>query len=356
MIYKIAFAKPMFDEAERQAADFILRKRTLTNAGQVRAFEEQFEAYVGGGQAVAVSSCMAALHLAYLIKGIGPGDEVIVPALTHVATVHAVELVGATPVFVDCHPESGNVDPDLLEEKITPRTKGISVVHFLGRPAYMRSTIAIAREHGLFVVEDCALALGATHWDVHVGLIGDVGCFSFYPTKHITMGEGGILLTKHPELAERARLVRSFGVQDGDVVVLGMNYRMTELQGIIGQAQLKKLPEFKKARVRNGQHLRARLGGHEFLGDDYALSVVLPEGHDRDIVRHRLVEMLVETSVYYARPTCDMTYYRNKYGRQDVPNARRICERSITLSVGPHLDSNDIRFLAECFDRALEGA
>lgn len=354
MNLRIHFARPMFSEAERRAVEFVLQRRKLTCGGQVAAFEEQFEAFVGGGKAVAVSSCMAALHLSYLVQGVGPGDEVVVPALTHIAGLHAVELVGARPRFVDCHPESGNLDPELLEAVLSSRTKAISIVHFLARPGYMRSILSIARGADIPVIEDCALALGTRHWDTHVGLIGNIGCFSFYPCKHITTGEGGIFLTRYPELAEKARRARSFGIDEhGEVVELGLNYRMTEMQAALGLEQLKKLPQFLKVRARNAALLRALLSSYEVIGGDYALSVLVPAGWDRDAVRHRMLQMRIETSVYYKRPVCDFPYYR-KYGPVDCPNARRICERSITLPVGPHLRTPDIRLLAESFEEALE--
>ncbi len=359
MNLRIHFARPMYNSAEQQAAAFVLKKRRLTSAGQVKAFEEQFQTFVGGGQAVAVSSCMAALHLSYLTLGVAPGDEVVVPALTHVATAHAVELVGATPRFVDCHPESGNMDPDRIEEAITEKTRAISVVHFLGTPGYMRSILAIARKHNLLIIEDCALALGTRHGfeSTHVGLIGDIGCFSFYPCKHITTGEGGMFLTRNPELAERARYMRSFGITDdkSDVISLGLNYRMTEMQGIIGQEQMRKLPTFLKIRRRNMELLRGILQdrGFKVIGGDYALSVFVPTGN-RDEVRHRLLQERIETSVYYARPVCDFTYYRRKYpGFVDVPHARAICDQTITLPVGPHLIPKDIRWMADQFCQAV---
>jgi perosamine synthetase len=361
MNLKIHFGRPMYGNEEQKAAAFILKKRKLTCAGQVKAFEEQFEQFVGGGQAVAVSSCMAALHLSYLVKGIGPGDEVIVPALTHVATVHAVELVGAKPCFVDCHPESGNLDPELIEGAVTERTRAISLVHFLGQPAYMRSTLALARKHNLYLVEDCALALGSRHGltNAHVGLIGDCGSFSFYPVKHITTGEGGMFLTHNPELAEKARYMRSFGITEdkSDVISLGLNYRMTEMQGIIGQEQLNKLPRFLNIRRRNAELLRGILQqrGYKVIGDSYALSVFVDVETDRNEVRHRLLQERIETSVYYARPVCDFTYYQKKYPRRwDVPHARTICEKTIALPVGPHLTTDDIRWMADQFCKAVE--
>src|SRR5581483_10945820 len=159
-----------------------------------------------------VSSGMAALHLSYIELGVGPGDEVIVPALTHTATAHAVEAVGAKPVFADCEIDTGNIDVSQLENLIGPKTKALSLVHFLGIPCEMDSIMKLAEKHRLKVVEDCALAIGTRYKGKHAGLFGDTGCFSFYPAKHITTGEGGMLLSKHPGLAERAHKTRGFGV------------------------------------------------------------------------------------------------------------------------------------------------
>ena len=358
MWLRIKFGKPIFGASELAAVLEVLKKRRLTQGGNVLQFEERFQETVGGGRAVAVSSCMAALHLAYLAKGIGPGDEVLVPALTHVATVHAVELVGAKPVFIDAHPSSGQMDTDLIEAQITPRTKALGLVHFLGSPAYMRTTMDMARRHNLYVVEDCALALGTQHngSSSHVGLIGDVGCFSFYPVKHITTGEGGMFLTKHPELADRAAMMRSFG-QDGDknAVLLGLNYRMTEMAAALGLEQLKRFADFRHRREANERFLRHALAGFDLLGHNYALAVKVPDTKDRDDIRHRLlVDHQVETSVYYPCAVPSQRYYRAKYGRVECPVADMICARYITMSVGPHLGEEDMIYQAKAFKRLVK--
>lgn len=353
---KVYFGLPMMGKEEWKAAEFALRKkRYLTSAGQVAAFEEAFQNFVGGGNAVAVSSCTAALHLALLAYDIGPGDEVIVPALTFVAMAHVVEAVGAKPVFVDAHPESGNIDPDLIEEKITKNTRAISVVHLLGRACHMRSILDIARRHDLPVIEDCALALGSKHWEQHVGLIGDIGCFSFYPVKHITTGEGGILLTKHSGIAEKARRQRGFGRTKSpyDCKEFGLNYRMTEMQGAIGQVQLKRLPGFLKTRHRNYMRLRARLDLERIdsdCGSHYAFSVMLD---NRDDVAKRLISHHVETSIYYPVPVPHLTYYREKYGKSSFPVAEEISRRNLTLPVGPHLSESHVEYLIERVRTAL---
>ena len=208
----IPFGRPMISDAEQAAVAEVLSGPQLTHGPRVEKFEADFAQFTGAPHAVAVNSCTAALHLAYLHIGLGPGDEVIVPAQTHVAAAQAVELCGASCVFVDAEAETGNIDLDQVDERITPRTRALSVVHFLGMPVDMERVREIASRQDLLVVEDCALALGATFDEVHVGLHGDVGVFSFYPVKHITTGEGGMLITTVDDLAEAAARQRAFGI------------------------------------------------------------------------------------------------------------------------------------------------
>jgi len=179
----------MIGEEERRAVAEVLSGPILVHGPRATEFETAFAAYTEAPHAVSVSSCTAALHLSYFYLGIGAGDEVIVPAQTHTATAHAVELCGATPVFVDSEPETGNIDTEQVEQKITGRTKAISVVHYLGMPVNMARISDTAGRRGLFVVEDCALAIGTYFKGIHAGLHGDVGCFSFYPVKHMTTAE-----------------------------------------------------------------------------------------------------------------------------------------------------------------------
>ena len=169
------FGKPMLDDAEREAVMKVLMGTQLVHGPVAHQFEADFVRYIGGGFATSVSNCTAGLHLAYFYLGTGPGDEVIVPAQTHVATAHAVEFTGATPVFVDCDPKTGNIAIDEIEAAITPRTRAICVVHYLGLPVDMDRINAIAARHGLSVVEDCALAIGSRFKGVHAGLLGDIG-------------------------------------------------------------------------------------------------------------------------------------------------------------------------------------
>ena len=208
----IPFARPLLGEAEKRAVLGVLDGPTLTHGPKVRQFEAEFARFTGAEHAVAVASCAAAMHLAYVYLGIGPGDEVVVPAQTHVATAHAVEVCGAACVFVDSEPETGNLDLDQLEARVTGRTRALAVVHYLGMPVDLERVRAIAGRHHLFVVEDCALSLGACYRGTHTGLWGDVGCFSFYPVKHITTAEGGMVICRRPEVAEEIAPLRAFGI------------------------------------------------------------------------------------------------------------------------------------------------
>jgi dTDP-4-amino-4,6-dideoxygalactose transaminase len=375
----IPFARPWITDQDRHAVLEVLQGDILTHGPQNHAFEEEFALFLGqGAHCVAVSSCMAALHLAYLQLGIGPGDEVIVPAQTHVATAHAVEVVGARPVFLDCEPATGNIDPERLKALITPRTRAIGPVHFVGIPCNMDAIGAVASRHGLKIIEDCALAVGARYRGVHVGLIGDVGCFSFYPVKHLTTGDGGMLVTRHAELAERVRKARAFGVDRTfaersipgmyDVPYLGVNYRMSDINAALGRSQLRRVGEILERRQRNFQRLREGLSGLNHVrildttnsiarNSHYCLTAVLSgalAGRRNEIVG-RLKEAGIGTSVYYPQPVPRMSYYRKKYGYQPeaFPEATTISDQSIALPVGPHLAEDEVRSVATSFHHII---
>lgn len=369
---KIQFGKPWITEAERNAVLGVLAGDLLTHGPQAHEFEKEFAAAVGGGQALTLCNGTAALHLAYWQLGIGAGDEVIVPAQTHVATVHAVEVVGARPVFVDCDLATGNMTPEAIEAAITPRTRAIGLVHFLGIPCDMPAISKIAAKHDLRVVEDCALALG-TRWDgTHAGLFGDAGTFSFYPVKHITTGDGGMLITRHPDLAQKVSKARAFGVDRTfaersvpgvyDVLSLGINYRLSDINSAIGREQLKRLDIILERRAHNFVVLKQGLGGLEHIeildvvsasqtSSHYCLTVVFdgPLADKRTEIVSRLNAAGVGTSVYYPHPIPRLRYYREKYA-EDVsrfPNAARISDQSIALPVGPHLGADDMNYIAD---------
>ena len=351
----------------------------LTHGPLVKELEAAFAAFTGAPHAVATSSCTAALHLAYLFLGLAAGDEVILPAQTHVSAAHAVELCGARCVFVDAEPATGNIDLDQLEHHITKRTRAVCVVHYLGLPVDMGRLLRIARRHDLFVVEDCALALGATFDGRHVGLCGDAGCFSFYPIKHITTGEGGMLITRRDDVARAAARQRAFGIDrnvvaerptpgEYDVLDVGHNYRMSEIAAAIGLEQLNRLPGFLATRRANHEALSAGLREVADLGllrstqgpfhsSYYCLALLLGEAlaARRGRIMAALEERGIGTSIYYPRPVPHLSYYRQKYGIADnsFPVASHLSARSIALPVGPHLDAGDIEYIIASVKDAL---
>jgi dTDP-4-amino-4,6-dideoxygalactose transaminase len=366
----IPFGKPLIGDEEKQAVMDVLNGPILVHGPRAKEFEAAFASYTGAHDAVSVSSCTAALHLSYFYLGLGPGDEVIVPAQTHTATAHAVELCGAKPVFVDAEKITGNIDIDQIETHITPHTRAISVVHFLGMPVNMERVVAIAKKHNLFVVEDCALAIGTYFKGIHAGLHGDVGCFSFYPVKHMTTAEGGMLITQYEEIATKIARQKAFGLDRYvgerkvpgiyDVTMLGFNYRLNEIQSALGIEQLKRMDDFLKKRQENFAALSTGLreideieqlqSSHDdYQSSYYCLSILLNKKLTPkrfEIVKHLNLNG-VGTSVYYPHPVPHMTYYKTKYGYtdNDYPVAAWISNSSITLPVGPHLDLEDMAYI-----------
>jgi len=370
----------MIDEAEKRAVMRVLDGPTLTHGPLVKAFEADFAAFTGAGHAVATSSCAAALHLACLALDIGPGDEVLVSAQTHIATAHAVALCGARCVFVDSERRTGNVDPDRIEAAITSKTKAIALVHYLGVPAPMPRIMSVAERHGLAVIEDCALAIGASIDGTHVGLFGDAGCFSFYPVKHMTTAEGGMLITRRADVAHVVSQYRAFGIDRNvvgerpvpgmyDVQLLGLNYRMNEIGAAMGIEQLKKLPGFLAARRENFTRLAdglTKIDGVDVLGASepvdhcacYCLVMLLdvPLCEKRPQLIDAIKARGVGTSIYYPQPVPRMTYYQDKYGtpESDYANAAWISDTSIALPVGPHVSADDVDYMIASIAAAIE--
>ena len=377
-VREIPFGRPIIGAEEKQAVAEVLNGPILVHGPKAKEFEEAFAAYTGADYAVSVSSCTAALHLSYFNLHLEPGDEVIVPAQTHTATAHAVELCGAKPVFVDAERRTGNIDIEQIESSITERTKAISIVHFLGMPVDMEGVNTIAEKHGLFVVEDCALAIGTCFKGIHAGLHGNVGCFSFYPVKHMTTAEGGMLVTKSVEIAERINRQKAFG-QDRfvgqrkvpgwyDVTTLGFNYRLNEIQCALGIEQLKRIDGFLKKRKANYENLSRALRDieeisqlqsscPEYQSSYYCLSILLNRylANRRIEIINRLKDRGVGTSIYYPRPVPHLTYYKEKYRYADesFPVAAWISSSSIALPVGPHLDGEDMKYIADSLKNVI---
>lgn len=348
---KIHFGWPMVGDDEKESVMAALEKPRLTDGPLVKEFEERFVEFTEGGIAVAVSSCMAALHICCLAY-LEPDDWVIVPALTHPATAHAVRAVGAHPLFADVDPETGNITAEEIDRLATKfnNVKAVMVVHYLGLIADMNEIRAVARRCNLKIIEDCALALGARRNQIHAGLHGDAGCFSFYPVKHLTTGEGGMLLTRDPKLAQVARNFRAFGLGRN----FGLNYRMSELHAALGLPQLGKAEHYRQRREVYWKTLEKQLGGKfEYIHSNgvcpayYAFTMIVPDGIDRDELKKKLWARM-ETSVYYSPPLHQHEFYVREYGLQSeedplvLPNAERIAGRGLTISCGPHLSRQNV--------------
>jgi len=378
---EVPFGRPVITDADRQAVMQVLEGHILTHGPQCKAFEAEFAEFLGpGAHAVTVSSCMAALHLSCLHFGFGPGDDVLVAAQTHVATAHAVEWTGARPVFIDCDPATGNVTAEIVERAITPKTKALMLVHFVGIPCNMPAIMAVAGRHGIKVIEDCAIALGSRYDGTHVGLFGDAACFSFYPVKHMTSAEGGMFVSRHKAVVDNVTRVRAFGVDRTyaertlpglyDVPMLGLNYRMSELQAALGRSQLGRLHDTLKVRAANFATLRDALagaGGIEVIdacdpkaaNSHYCLTIRPGprwRGRRNDFVRALNAEG-IGTSVHYPQPVPRMTYYQKKYGydASKFTGAESISDGTLALPVAPHLSADDVQYIARVVARVAKG-
>ena len=271
----IPVARPSMGTEEESAVLEVLRSGWISQGPKVAEFERQFAAYVGAPYAVAVSSCTTALHLAMLVAEIGEGDEVLCPSLSFIATANAIRYVGATPVFVDIDPITYNIDPNRIEDAITPRTRAILAVHQIGMPAAMDELNAIAQKHGLIVIEDAACASGSVYKGRRIGNPHSLlACFSFHPRKVLSTGEGGMITTADKEIAARLKKLRQHAMSVSDLArhssstivaetydEVGFNFRMTDLQAAIGLVQLTRLPGFLQRRrsraARYGSELKA---------------------------------------------------------------------------------------------------
>lgn len=370
----------MIGEAEKAAVAAVLDGPILVHGPRAVEFERRFAAWMGAPHAISVASCTAALHLCYFNLGLGPGDEVIVPAQTHTATAHAVELVGAKPVFVDAERRTGNIDIDAIDAALTERTRVISLVHYLGVPVDMDRINAIAKRRHVLVLEDCALAFGTRLNGVHAGILGDLGCFSFYPVKHMTTAEGGMITTRSETVAAKLTRQKAFGVDRHmgerkvpgvyDVTMLGFNYRMNEIEAALGIAQLARLDDMLATRKRNYDVLARAIRGIDEIEtfDDpppgfersyYCFAALLRDrlAPARFEIVSRLNAFGVGTSVYYPKPVPHMAYYREKYGYggNSFPTAAWISNSTISLPVGPHLDEDDMLYIADSLKKAIAG-
>jgi len=343
----IPISKPLIGEEEQEAVADVLASGHLAQGPNVAEFERAFADYLGVKYAVATSSGTTALHLALLAHGIGPGDEVITSPFTFIASANSVLFVGARPVFADIEEDGFNIDPALIEERITERTKAIMPVHLYGNPADMARIMGIAKRYGLLVIEDAAQAHGAMIGSRKVGTFG-TGCFSFYATKNITCGEGGMITTNDDYVAGQARLLRQHGMRRRYYhEQLGYNFRMTDIQAAIGLAQLDKLEWFNQQRRSNAQYLDQHLKGvvtpRERPGTRHVwhqYTIRVPS--DRDAAAKRLRDAGVGTGIYYPVPVHQQKVYRELGYNGIFPVAEQRCEEVLSLPVHPALTQGDM--------------
>ncbi len=349
----INISQPLIGPEEREAVDRVLESGQLAQGPQVAAFERAFADYVGVREAVAVSSGTEAIRLALLAAGVGPNSEVIVPAFTFVATATAVIMCGATPVVVDVDEATFCMDPGRAEAAVTERTKAVMPVHLYGHPADIGPLTDLCGERGLSLVEDACQAHGALYRGSRVGSMGELGTFSFYPTKNMTTGEGGAVTTDDAELAERLRLLRQHGLAGPyQYRMLGYNSRMTEIEAAIGLVQLGKLEGFNTARRLNASMLTDLL--EDMVGTpsvapwaEHVFHQYTVRADRRDALWDHMKRSGVGCGVYYPHPLTEVPILEGRVEvPAQVPVAQRLSREVLSLPVHPGLTSQDIETVA----------
>jgi len=377
MEVRIPLSDMAYGEEEEQAALEVIHRRWLTMGSVTQKFESEFARSVGVKHALAVSNGTHALHLACLALGIGPGDEVIVPALTFVATTNAVLYCGAEVLFAEIIGQTElNISPEDIERRITPRTKAIMVVHYGGYPCRMPEILETAKHHGLAVIEDAAHAHGASLNGRALGTWGDVGCFSFFSNKNLATGEGGMLVTDRDDIAEKVRSLRSHGMTtltwdrhqghaySYDVIALGNNYRIDEIRSAIGLVQLGKLSRNNARRKTITEHYREGLKGAAAFGIKlpfgnspgipayHIFPMLLPEGVDRIKFMESMRKAGVQTSIHYP-PIHQFTFYRQRYPQLSLPVTEKVAAREVTLPLYPGLHDEEVDWVLSSTAEAL---
>jgi dTDP-4-amino-4,6-dideoxygalactose transaminase len=365
-MWKVQLFKLNFDERERDAVVAVLESGWLTMGERIMDFESAFSTYLAGGvQSLAVANGTAALHMALLALDVGLGDEVIIPALTFVADVNSVKLVGAKPVLADCTSlDDWNMSVATIERCITPKTKALLVVHYAGFPCDMPAIVELCRKRGLKLIEDVAHAPGASVGGRSCGTWGDIGCYSFFSNKNLSIGEGGMVTSCNPELIQRMRYLRSHGMTTltldrhkgraitYDVAEPGLNYRMDEMRAAIGLVQLDKLPEGNARRKELTDRYRHNFEGAAVsmpfakLSADqvsayHFLPVLLPAGVDRIAVIEGLKAKGIQSSIHYP-PFWNFTAYVGQFLPSDTPVTAEICERELTLPLYPTMTDEEV--------------
>ena len=375
MDWKVQLFKLNYDEREIQAVADTLRSGWITMGQRTLDFESAFARELGeGAQCLAVSNGTAALHIAVLALGIGPGDEVIVPGLTFIADINVVRMAGGVPVLADVTSLSDwAMDPADIERKITPRTKAVLIVHYAGYACDMGAITAICKRHGLHLIEDCAHAPGGDYKGRKLGTFGEVSAWSFFTNKNLSVGEGGMVVTRDPALFQKCKNLRSHGMTVAsfdrmagrastyDVVEPGLNYRLDEMRAALGLVQLTKLGEANLSRKRLTERYFARLDKMPKLSVPFRyfdrgtptwhiLPILLDEGVDRQAVIDGLKQAGVQSSIHYPAIQ-EFTAYRDCLG--EVPLAREISQRELTLPMYPTMSEAEVDWVCGALGEVL---
>jgi len=369
----ISLAKPSVSEEEATAVVDALRSGWLSSGPRTVEFERAFARYAGAKHAVAVSSCTAALHLVLVALGVGPGDEVITSPITFVSTVNAILYTGATPVLADVEPDTLNISPAAIERKITKRTKVIIPVHMAGQPCDMDEILTIARPRGIVVVEDAAHAVGAEYRGTRIGSISDATCFSFYATKNLTTGEGGMVTTDDDDLAEQIRRLRFHGissdawkryegcqVREWTAVELGYKANFTDLQAAIGLVQLRRLDGMlarREAIAREYRRAFERFGVvlAELPDRKHAWHLFVVRVPERRRFREHLADAGIATGIHF--PAIHLQpYFKQRFGdlENELPVATRVSEEIVSLPLHPDLTNGEVRRVIDAVTAFLE--
>jgi len=375
MNWRIPLSDIDFDEAESLAVQSVLKSRWLTMGKVTQEFEAAFAAHVQAKHAIAVTNATAALHLACLALGLGPGDEVIVPSLTFVATANAVRYVGATPIFADIiSSDDLNISPKAVESLVNARTRAIIVVHYAGYSCDMEAILSIAKQHNLFVIEDAAHAVGSELDGRPLGTWGDVGCFSFFSNKNMTTGEGGMMTTNNDDLAQKLNRLRSHGMTSltwdrhkghaysYDVIDLGYNYRIDEIRAAIGLAQLSKVERNNERRRSLTQIYRDALQelapqvavpfqSHMGKTSAHIMPILLPQETKRKEFIDSMKENGIQTSIHYP-PIHTFTAYKDTMS-WDLSVTEDVAKREITLPLYPAMSNDDVVVVVSAIQASL---
>ena len=357
----IPIAKPLLGEEEKFAVAKVLESGMLASGPKTEEFEKKFAEYVGTKYAVATTSGTTALHLGLLTLGVKEGDEVIVPAFSFIATANSPLFCQATPVFCDVDARIFNIDPEKIKKLVTNKTKAIMPVHLYGQAAEMESILEISEKLGINIIGDACQAHGASYNGKMVGSFGDLECFSFYPTKNMTTGEGGMITTNNEEIAEKAISLRNHGREKTkwgyEHGCLGYNYRTTDIAAAIGIEQLKKLPKFNEIRRKNAkffnEHLKNMETPYELPNAKHVYHQYTIKSKNRDALIQNLKNNEIGFGIYYPKP---LHFYNHlkKYAHNDLKNSESLVNEVLSLPVHPDLTQKDLEKIVKVVNEVCQ--